>query len=373
MRLQEFIFSEEKSHRSRRHILFWTVLAILFFFQSLVEPYMFSTALVSLLCFFPACIACTYIALDFIVPRFLLRKRYKKFLLAFLALTTALIILNYAAAILFYKLARDYPDYLLSVAPVLGLAYINSSHALIIAGLASAIRFSKNWYLQQKENMELAKQQTVMELQLEKAKVYPRFLFQSLLKISSGSIGDSHQSSEFLLKISDLLSYLLYDANECLITLEKELEAVKNLVEIERKSQRLNFYANINANGDAKSLVIIPMTLFSLVENFLEAVGNDPEISHRLDLDISVEDITVKAWLKLSPVSLDRTQSPGLSNHFEKFGTRLKTLYPVDSRFDIWVQEAELKIFVSIKADKNLYNDTYFNQGQLDVLTHDFS
>src|SRR6185436_19079393 len=98
----------------------------------------------------------------------------------------------------------------------------NKYHAIVdgmfvpfmLLAIAAGIKFSKKWYLQQRENERLAKQKLATELQLLKTSIHPRFLLHSLNTVQRHIDNSSAQSPVLILQLSDLLSYLLYEKDE---------------------------------------------------------------------------------------------------------------------------------------------------------------
>jgi sensor histidine kinase YesM len=290
MQLYEFIFSTQKTHRVTRHLVFWIVFSIGFYLQSIVPmPNMYFSAFLSLCFFLPTVILATYLLLYIFLPRFLQQQLYIKFTASFLLLALSCYVINYFTASIFVSIACNCPGSSIPVSQKLGFAFLNTTHALTIGGLALAIKFTKNWYLQQKENLQLAKQKISNELQLQKGSIYPGFLFRSLDNLYSKITSNSSDSSSLLLKLSDQLSYILYDSREEYISLEKELSMLKNRLEIEKINRSGNLNIQVKVSGDPSHKEIVPMTLFLMVENFLKAADLKKTKTLLVDLNIEIE------------------------------------------------------------------------------------
>lgn len=288
MNWQWFIFSSEPVPRVQRHLAFLVVLGAIFFFQSIVPgKSIYETAFFSFCCFYPTCIFSVYYCLFVLYP--VLTKRKSKLLLipGLLFLTAACLFINYHTAGIFLWLADDFGKPAFSAAQKMDLSFINTSHALIIGGLALGIRFAKNLYQQQRENTALTRQKIITELRMEKTRIYPRLLYKSLNNIKSDLLNGSSDNSGQLLKVSELLSYILYDNNEKFVALEKELEMVRQYLDIERSGSKNKSSIALTITGDPQQRFIAPMTLFALLENVFRLLTNDHV---RPEIDILVED-----------------------------------------------------------------------------------
>ncbi|RYG24754.1 MAG: histidine kinase, partial [Chitinophagaceae bacterium] len=286
--------------------------------------HIYHTAARSLLCFFPVCILSIYTCLYLLSPLLAKHKQYTWFVLGFLGMAIVFLCINYFGAQLFLRLAYYYgkPE-----TASFNLAFINTTHALIIGGISLGIQFSKNWYLRQKENILLARQKVVTELQLEKARIYPRFLHQSLDSLRKDLSKGSANASSLLLKISDLLSYILYDNNEKWVALEKELIMMQHLIDIEQSGRIKHLDLRISISGFTTGKYIVPMTLFQLLEHVFGALDEHRSSLSRLELDIQIR--IQELCVTLAIVQQKNNGSgPDWSKVFYRTGQRLDAIYP---------------------------------------------
>jgi LytS/YehU family sensor histidine kinase len=93
--------------------------------------------------------------------------------------------------------------------------------------IAVAIALLKQWWAKQKEKEQLEKEKINAELQLLKAQIHPAFLFSTLNNIISHAQEASPKAPEMLIKLSDLLSYMLYECDAPKVKLEKEIGMIK--------------------------------------------------------------------------------------------------------------------------------------------------
>lgn len=171
---------------------------------------------------------------------------------------------------------------------VLGQDFINTTHAITTGGLVLGIKVAKEWIAKQKENQRLVKLKISNELRLQKARIYPAFLFQSLDSLHTKMISGSADSPKMILRLSDVLNYLLYESSEELIPLEKELDMIANLLAIEKINQGhlLTIHSEITSNADGK--FIRPLILFPLLQNCFEALGSSKKELYLFHLEITI-------------------------------------------------------------------------------------
>jgi LytS/YehU family sensor histidine kinase len=176
-------------------------------------------------------------------------------------------------------------------------------HAITTGGIVLGIKIAKEWIVKQKENQRLAKLKISNELQLQKARIYPGFLFQSLDSLCTKMISGSPDSPKMILRLSDLLNYLLYESSEELIPLEKELEMIANLLSIEKINQahHLTIHSQITATSEGK--FIRPLILFPLLQNCFETLGCRENEQYVVHLEIAIINQILNVSLRVEQTS----------------------------------------------------------------------
>jgi len=217
-----FIFSPEKRHRRQRHLVFWGIYASYFYMQSispncikeLDSKDVFSYAFVSLYCFLPACVISVYVSLTVFYSYIHRKKKYAIALLGYFALYAILAFINYFFSLLFFQQSCHCDVAHIPFMRKFGLGYINSQNAIIAGVLALGIRLTRNWYVQVKENLLLAKKAARTALDLEKTKLHPDFLLGSLDNIVHRIRTGSPDAPDKIVDLSDKLSRWLYEEEE---------------------------------------------------------------------------------------------------------------------------------------------------------------
>ena len=139
--------------------------------------------------------------------------------------------------------------------------------ALVIVSLAIAIRLYRFWSYREQANQQLTRETLTVELQVLKAQIYPHFLFNTLNNLYALTLKQSPQASDMVLKLSDLLHYMIHECNRPIVPLAKEILFLTNYVALERLryGQRLVVLESITA--DVGTIQIAPMLLIPFVEN----------------------------------------------------------------------------------------------------------
>lgn len=286
MKWHEFIFSNHPRHRRLRHGVFW-LLWWWYFFSSTywlqsplnksglweIQPWKWSNSnlFISLWMLLIHIIAC-YIVLWVLLPKYLLKAKYLKFILGILLLAFAM------AGVSHFIYDKTFPlgeNNFIPYETQNGTSN-NTWWASISAGPLSAIKIItaavtikllKRWWLKNKESQQLEKEKINAELQLLKAQIHPGFLFNTLNNIYVYALAGSPRASEMLLKLSDLLSYMLYECDSSLVPLEKEIEMMKEYMALEKIRMDDTLEMEILVKGDTSNKFIAPFLLLPFIEN----------------------------------------------------------------------------------------------------------
>jgi two-component system LytT family sensor kinase len=197
-----------------------------------------------------------------------------------------------------------------------------------VVGFALAITLLKNWYLKQKEAAQAAREKINAELQLLKAQVHPHFLFNTLNNIYSFIINDSPVATEAIKKLSTLLRYIIYECNQPLVKLEKELTMIRGYIDLEKVRYGESFNMSLQIQGNAINKMICPLLLIPFLENSFKH-GASQMLTHPwVSLDIVIEERDLYFNLSNSKPMLTAekmvTKGLGLRN----VKKRLAILYP---------------------------------------------
>jgi sensor histidine kinase YesM len=114
---------------------------------------------------------------------------------------------------------------------------------------------------------KLKKEKTESQLEFLRARINPHFLFNSLNKIYAMSYLEDPNTSEKIMKLSDLLRYVLYECNDDEILLQKEINYLKSYIEFNRVSEDGEYNVTFSETENYGQLRIAPMILLSFVEN----------------------------------------------------------------------------------------------------------
>jgi two-component system LytT family sensor kinase len=140
-------------------------------------------------------------------------------------------------------------------------AYMSTQFLCIIA-LAYFIRS-----LQQEEQVKtLKEQQLLSELNYLKAQLHPHFFFNTLNNIYSLALKQSTDTAPMVARLGDMMRYILYEGDRKTVPLHREIEFLKNYIEVE-KIRHGNNHIEFEVQGNTKGTYIEPLLLLPFIEN----------------------------------------------------------------------------------------------------------
>lgn len=249
------------------HILAWTVFAVIVYSINPVihKPggfaYYYGTK------FFPQLII-FYLNYAFLIPRVLSQLKVLGFLLLNL---TAMALLSVACELLFGGQWPSGRSFMMIVA----LLMLNQTLFLL---LALVIRFAVDWFRQKLKTKQAENEALKSELYFLKAQVNPHFLFNSLNNLYALVLKSDQSAPEVILGISRIMRYLLYETNETLVSLTKEIDILKAYDDLHQLRDR-NKQDIIRIEGAPGQLQITPLLLLPLAENLYKH-GVAPFVIH---------------------------------------------------------------------------------------------
>lgn len=114
---------------------------------------------------------------------------------------------------------------------------------------------------------EVEKQKIEAELRALKSQVNPHFFFNTLNSLYSLSLDKSEKAPELILKLSDLMRYVIYESKDDLVPVGKQLEFLQSYVYLERLRSNESLEVKFDIQGDHSEVKIAPLLYLAFIEN----------------------------------------------------------------------------------------------------------
>ncbi|MFD1094916.1 sensor histidine kinase [Salegentibacter chungangensis] len=280
----------------RHHVIFWL---IYFTFNTLRWGSYYGDYLYSLktnLLGFPIHMSLCYFTAYFLLPNFIYKKKFLSF--------TALLV----SSIFVMVLAKFYFTYILintnvwpegpeiTSTPTIDYMIVMMLGELYVISFFSAIKITIEWFNESKRAAKLEKMQSETELKFLRSQISPHFFFNTLNNVYSLSLEKSDKASDTVLKLSEFMRYLLYEAKDQKQSLEKEIGCIKNYLDLEGIRYGSSLKVQLNISGEPKGKKIAPMLLIPFIENAFKhgANKNIGPVHILIDIEIKEEFLNFK-------------------------------------------------------------------------------
>ncbi|QOD60472.1 sensor histidine kinase [Polaribacter haliotis] len=271
----------------RHHVIFWLIYFLFNTFRwgRYFNDFMYSfkTNLIG----FPIHIFLAYLNIYYLMPKFVFKRKYNIYILFVILALLAMVFLKFNLT--YYLISNDvWPEGPQQINQfTMDYAIDMMIGELYVVTFVTAIKITMDWIKEHKRLIDLEKVQLETELLFLRSQVSPHFFFNTLNNIYSLAIEKSEKTPKIILKLSELMRYILYETGNKRQSLEKEILCIQNYIELERMRHGELLEVNMDMAGNIMGKKIAPILLLSFVENAFKH-GIDKNI-YEVKLDISFE------------------------------------------------------------------------------------
>ena len=249
-------------------------------------------------------------------------------LMLFMAVLKTLVALLYSDMVLAYR-AESGAIHYSSLSQYVFRAVFTTGFFIVVSSL---VKFAVDWFGNERVQRKLETEKKDMELQFLKSQLNPHFLFNSLNNIYSLAYQKSDKTADAVLKLSEIMRYMIYESNDSWVALSKEIEYVISFIELQKLRFRDGAAVELSIQGEIDDQPIVPLILISFVENaFKHGIANDPTDPIRIKLIANQKILHFSITNKKNNFNKDDVGGVGLNN----VERRLQLLYPDRHKLNI--------------------------------------
>lgn len=341
---------KNKIFRISLHILFWIIIL-----YSIVNStgsdyflsFSFVTESINLLFY----VFVVYFNIYYLFPKYLKKKSLKVYIPV---LILSVLLLTPIKGAILYIINYNDPFIKEDIISKLHYTFLTT---FFIAGTSTVFKILSEWVKYQREKKKLEKEKLHSELKFLRSQINPHFLFNTLNNVYSLALVKSDKTPEVILKLSEILRYMLYECNVPKVLLSKEINYIENYLALERLRQKDDVKIDFMIEGEVNDQVISPLLFTPFLENAFKHGIN------RVIENASV-DIILKVNKNKISFLVENTKPEFTTQDFEKkqggiglsnVKKRLKLLYPNKYSLDIENTKFSYKIDMNLDLkNKNL-------------------
>ena len=331
-------------YRWLNHILFWIII-FSFFTAPRILTYGFTREAFVNFLYIPVDIAAVYVIIEFLIPRFIIRKR-NLLLFGIGAIITIALNITVSEFIMYF------------IQPKLGFWMMSREffyelfnflvNNLMIIGMASALKLFSYSYKIQLAQSEIVRRSIQSELGILRSQINPHFLFNVLNNIDSLIFEDKEKASNAIFLLSKIMRYMLKESNEEKAMLDKELDYIKDYLELASLSFEDPEFLEFNFSGDFSGKDIPPLLFIPIIENSIKHCNKQsksPGVKIFFKVENDFIELRTSNFIKRNDFKLpDAGSGSGLKN-VEK---RLKLLYSENYIFEINSNIDKFEVYLKV-------------------------
>lgn len=282
-------------------------------------------------------VASFYFNYYFLIPRFLLKGKRLQYFLAVLGVYVFL--LSNILGLQYWMIARNpqIPAVAFQIFQRLGWFASFIMYSLVWAS-SSGMRLNAEWIRSEARRTESDRARLQAELSELKSQLNPHFLFNTLNGIYTLSLAKSDLAPGAVLQLSQLLRYVMSEANADFVPFEKDLEHIRHFIQLHQLRLTDKTTLSFEVNGHVGGKRIAPMLLLPFVENaFKYGISTQEMTPILIRVDLDAHQLVFHCTNKVvRRQSMEGEQTGiGIANTRK----RLQLLYPDRHQLDIWEKD----------------------------------
>jgi hypothetical protein len=349
----------EKRYRLHRHCLFWLVYFVVFSMFGAADLDNIPEGVRTTLIFLPIILFYAYVILYWFVPRFVVKGRYLSFFGVYCLWAAAGLLLNFLYryyVVLPFRSGRPAPP------PEVNTAFrqifaINSFVVMnSVAMFGVFIRMFKYWHREQEQKMAIEQEKIRAELELLRTQLHPHFLFNTLNNLYSLVLEKSEKAPEMLMRLSGMLSYVLYECKAPQVSLAKEIRILKDYIALEQERYGSRLDISMSFPGDTGGMMVTPMLFQPFVENAFKHGTAEQLGSVWMSIELSVE----KEQLFFRVINSADTQDHGPAAGgigINNVRRRLELLYPGRHSLELDKEDEVYIVSMNLMCNEDTLSD----------------
>jgi sensor histidine kinase YesM len=208
-----------------------------------------------------------YFNLYFLFPRYFKKGLYTHYLIGVLISAFVFFLVGYSIqriyVVYFGKLEKFATEF--SLAGFMELAVF----PIVFLCATTGYKVFKEWINDQERFAEMEKERLNSELNQLKNQVNPHFLFNTLNNLHVLTQTNPDKASDIILGLSDVLRYQIYDSQHDNVLLSKDIEIIKQYMELE-KIRRDDLIINVQVRNNINGILVPPLLFTNFIDNAIK-------------------------------------------------------------------------------------------------------
>ena len=323
------IYTRRKWFRVLLHLLYWILiwvfLNLLFGYGNLLNTFNLYYSFVMLL----ITAGVTYWTIGYLIPRYLFTGRYGLFII-YLVFTIVVSLDLELITVMIFLIHEKFQTIIYNTRDI----YSMFAGTYFVVFLSAGIKLTEHWINEQHRKQVAVRDKIETELKLLKSQIHPHFLFNTLNNIYALALQKSDQAPDAIIKLSELLDYLIYHGKSEKVPLQREVELIEQYLELEKLRYGNRLHVSFDKRGNPDRVKIAPVLLLPFVENAFKHGISQSRDKVWLKIQLEISDRSVNFHIENSkpavPAAIEKSGGIGLENLKRRLDILYKDRYSLE-------------------------------------------
>ena len=267
---------------------------------------------------FPMHMGLAYLNIYYLIPRYLPKKYFQ-----YIALISIGVLIAIGGRVFLEGLFGISPNNTLTGRQYVFELFIGE---IYVQGFITAFKFLLDWGRNQKRMRELQKHNFETELDFLRSQVQPHFFFNTLNNLYSLTLDKSDLAPDTVIKLSELMSYVIYDGKHKKVHLSKEVGYIQNYLDLERLRFGDKLKTTFTVKGQVNHQKIAPLLMLPFLENSFKHGAGDGIDEIKIDIGLEINAQDVRFTVENQKFDQFRQASPGPYHHIGHNGVGIENI-----------------------------------------------
>jgi hypothetical protein len=223
---------------------------------------------------------------------------------------------------------------------------------LLFGFLGGLFQFFTDWFKKNRLKIELERKNYESNFALLRSQINPHFLFNTLHNIDTLIHDNQDKASKSLVKLSDIMRYMLKEAKQDYVELNKEIEHLESYLSLEKLRMKNEKFLDFSISGDLKGIKIAPMIMIPFVENaFKHCIDSDIENGILIKILIENNKLIFVCENQYDKTETDKDKVHGIG--LETVKKRLDLIYKNKHELSINSENSIFKVNLKLELNEN--------------------
>ena len=291
--------------------------------------------------------ALVYLHLNWAVPRFYEKQRYMTYTLVIICLLSIFSLLRLIVDFQMSQYTQALQDLVLTPTHVITVFMTG----VVVLLITAPIRLVEDGYQKLQLQQQLKNQRLEAELKFLKAQVNPHFLFNALNNIYSLAFTQSEMTAPVIMKLSEMMRYMLYECKAERVPLKSEIKYLENFIELQQLKTPDLQQINFQFEGQIEKVNIPPLLFVPLFENAFKHGNLEQTKEGWLKANLKIVENRLVFNIQNSIGTNTKKDTVG-GIGLENIQQRLELLFPEEYVFRVNNEGNTFEVMVSLPLDK---------------------